>query len=111
MVCGSAAGRALEEERESLVSSRIAATGRFGERHCDLLRVSGLPQTAAATAAVARAERLSADRTVSGARRADAIRLLGIAGAASREASLLVFVDPRRARGRADRRDRIAPID
>ena len=53
------------------------------------------PAAATATAAVARAERLSADRTVSGARRADAIRLLGIAGAVSRETSLLVFVNPR----------------
>jgi putative membrane-bound dehydrogenase-like protein len=92
---GGAAAKALEGERELLVGLADRSDPALRKAALDLLRATGLPQTATASAAVARAARLSTDRTVSGARRADAIRLMGIAGAASRETSLLAFVSPR----------------
>jgi putative membrane-bound dehydrogenase-like protein len=92
---GNAAAKALEGERNALVALADRGDAALRRASLDLLRATGLPATDAASAVVARAERLSTDRTVSSARRADAIRLLGIAGAASRETALLAFVNPR----------------
>ena len=92
---GRAAAKSLEGERELLVGLANRSDATLRKASLDLLRRTGFPQSATASAAVARAERLSIDRTVSGVRRADAIRLLGIAGAASHEKALLEFVNPR----------------
>jgi putative membrane-bound dehydrogenase-like protein len=92
---GGATAKALEGERDRLVSLVDRSDASLRRAALDLLRATGLPQSAAATAAVARAEALSADRTASAARRADAIRLLGIAGAVDRRAALERFVSPR----------------
>ena len=55
---GGAAAEALEGSANSWSASRIVATLRFGKRPSISLRATGFPQTAAATAAVARAEQL-----------------------------------------------------
>jgi len=92
---GSATAKALEAERDRLVGLVDRSDGSLRRAALDLLRTTGLPQSAAATAAVTRADGLSVDRTVSAARRADAIRLLGVAGAVGRQAALERFVSPR----------------
>lgn len=96
------AGRLREEDRPSLESVRpalLALTDRADPavRHATLalLRIGGLPSSAGATAAIARADRLAVDRQADAARRADAIALLALAGAAPRKATLLSLVDPR----------------
>ena len=54
-----------------------------------------MPSSPATTAAIDRADRIAIDRRVDAARRADAIALLALAGAASRKARFLSLVDPR----------------
>jgi putative heme-binding domain-containing protein len=92
---GGAAAKELDAERDRLVSLAERTDGALRRAALDLLRATGLPQSTVARAAVTRAEQLAANPAVSAGRRGDAIRLLGIAGAGSRQASLERFVNPR----------------
>ncbi len=96
------ANRLREEDRSSLEGVRPALLA-LSERSdaavrrasLSLLGISGLPSSTAARAAIARADRTALDRQADAARRADAIRMLALAGAAPRQATLLSLIDPR----------------
>ncbi len=96
------AGRLRDRDGAPLAGVRselLALTGRpdasLRRASLSLLRISGLGSSPSVTTAIARADRTAFDRRGDAARRADAITLLALAGAASRRTALLSLVDPR----------------
>jgi putative membrane-bound dehydrogenase-like protein len=81
--------------RSELVALIDRADASLRKASLSLLKVSGLPASPAATAAIAKADRLALDARADAARRADAIALVALAGAVPRRATLLSLVDPR----------------
>jgi putative membrane-bound dehydrogenase-like protein len=88
-------GEPLGGARDQLVDLTERADAPLRGAALVLLRMSGLPQSTRARAAIARADRLAVDTQADGAKRADAITLLAVVGVSSRQAMLVRLIDPR----------------